>query len=615
MHKLEHYDVVIVGGGIAGAIMAKQLSHQQQRVLVLEAGAGDPTLPYDSYLAYLDEYYRANIKVPNAPYPDNPNAPQPSVLDTAPIAPPVPNTAGYFVQRGPNSYGSDYTRALGGTTLHWLGTTLRMLPEDFELHSRYGRGVDWPISYDDLLPYYEMAEREIGVSADVEDQQFLGLHFSPGYVFPMHKIPQSYLDMWLTEKLADLQVERDGQAYPVRVVSTPQGRNGMPNPAYNNGEGYVPVGAVGRPDLGQRCQGNSSCVPICPVQAKYNAWKTLAAANPAYVEVQTQCVASRVLVDGSSGYITGIEYKHYDSQNSGAYTTHVARGTRYVLAAHAIENAKLLLASNVANRSGQVGRNLMDHPVLLTWALLPEATGPFRGPGSTSGIPSLRGGEFRANGAAWRVEIDNWGWNWPTGAPYSSVDQLVDGEGRYGADLRQRLNAIIQGQVRLGFLVEQLPDPFNRVTIDPDYMDRLGNYRPVIDYTITDYTSAGFAAAKQVSDAIYDHLWATDYTSYSPADAGHVTYRGQGYSYRGAGHYVGTHRMGTDPDTSVVDPRQRSWDHPNLYLVGCGNMPTIATSNPTLTMAALTFWAARNLLEDIAADKVLAGAELSALAE
>jgi choline dehydrogenase-like flavoprotein len=180
MHCHAHYDVVIVGGGIAGAIMARQLGQARQRVLLLEAGIGGHELSYESYLRYVDSYYLANIKVPNAPYPNNPNAPQPTVLDVQAITPSAPDTTGYFVQKGPNPFSSDYTRALGGTTLHWLGTTLRMLPEDFELKTRYGQGLDWPISYDELLPYYEMAEREIGVSADVEDQQFLGFTLHQG---------------------------------------------------------------------------------------------------------------------------------------------------------------------------------------------------------------------------------------------------------------------------------------------------------------------------------------------------------------------------------------------------------------------------------------------------
>ena len=87
------------------------------------------------------------------------------------------------------------------------------------------------------------------------------------------------------------------------------------------------------------------------------------------------------------------------------------------------------------------------------------------------------------------------------------------------------------------------------------------------------------------------------HTHYNPADPGYLTYEGQGYTYFGSGHYVGTHRMGRSERDSVVDSKSRCHEHENLFLVGCGSMPTIATSNPTLTMAALSFMAADAILE------------------
>jgi choline dehydrogenase-like flavoprotein len=90
-----------------------------------------------------------------------------------------------------------------------------------------------------------------------------------------------------------------------------------------------------------------------------------------------------------------------------------------------------------------------------------------------------------------------------------------------------------------------------------------------------------------------------NFTQYKPSDADYLKYNGTGYSFNGAGHLVGTHRMGFTKDDSVVNREQRTWDHENLYLVGCGNMPTIGTSNPTLTMSALAFWAAENILKQL----------------
>ncbi len=91
-----------------------------------------------------------------------------------------------------------------------------------------------------------------------------------------------------------------------------------------------------------------------------------------------------------------------------------------------------------------------------------------------------------------------------------------------------------------------------------------------------------------------------DSTFYSPSlNPDYVTYEGQSYNFWGAGHIVGTHRMGDNKKTSVVDKNSRCWDHKNLYLLGCGNMPTLGTSNPTLTMTALTFMTADAILKQL----------------
>ena len=126
-----------------------------------------------------------------------------------------------------------------------------------------------------------------------------------------------------------------------------------------------------------------------------------------------------------------------------------------------------------------------------------------------------------------------------------------------------------------------------------------GNYRPVIHYQISDYLKKAFVAGKQISDQLFEDAGIEDKSAYSSKDACYFKHEGQGFFYRGAGHLVGTHRMGCSPKDSVVSKQQRAWDHSNLYLVGCGNMATLGTSNPTLTMAALTFWAAENILNDL----------------
>lgn len=632
MEKIE-YDAVIIGSGVAGAIVAKTLTDAGKKVLVLEAGleSGFALEGQESFQVqnkYLQTFYTSLFKTPNSPYPKLKNAPAPDVLDLQKDKNGKIIQTGYYVQKGPLHFGSDNLIGAGGTTQHWLGTTLRMLPNDFKMKTLYGHGVDWPISYDELRPYYEMAEYEIGVAGSVEDQDIPNKgdsFFSKGYVYPMKEIPRSYVDKSIMNKTIGSKVLMNGKEYSLKYCSTPQGRNSIPNVDYkiegikwdtaagklkfihrNPKTNYIynPVGALWDEYTGKRCEGNASCVPICPVQAKYNALKTFKRAkerNYNKLSFRTQAVAYDLIFDeeAKTKPITGVRYKKYESENSPNYTTHVARGKLYVLAASAIENAKLLLSSNAANSSDQVGRNLMDHLCLLTWAVFPEKVYPFRGPGSTTNISTFRDGEFRKEHAPWILPIDNWGWGWPEFSPGTEVNRAVS-EGIFGSELREKMNDYLTKQILFHFECEQDPNPENRITIDPKYKDQLDNYRPVINYDASDYVKKAFEAAKNVSDQIFKTIGVIeDRTHYDKNEPDYVVYNGKGYTFRGAGHIVGTHRMGSKKEDSVVDTDMRTWDHDNLFLVGSGNMPTLGTSNPTLTLAALSFKASEAMLRQL----------------
>jgi choline dehydrogenase-like flavoprotein len=591
----EQYDVVVVGGGISGAILAHQAAAEGgMDVLVLEAGT-DLARTYTGYQSQLRTFYDAFFKTPEAPWAYNPNAPEPDI-------PGLPNDgAKYFIERG-IPYGSTYARALGGTTLHWMGTCLRMLPEDFEFRTRFGRGLDWPIDYDDLAPDYERAEWEIGVSADVSDQEHLGVTFRAGYDYPMRRIPSSYSDRLLGDAVNGMTVDLDGEQRELLVRSTPAGRNSDPRGDYkpvgavDHSEGFRPPGAgqgLAR-NIGERCQGNSSCVPICPVQAKYNALKTLSkAVATGRVTVVPRAVASRVLVEGRR--VMGIEYLHYESPESPEHTTEVAHGRAYVLACHAVENAKLMLMSGLESPNELVGANLHDHPTLLNWGLAPEQAGAYRGPLSTSGIEDLRGGAFRKQHSAFRIEIGNDGWTWPTGAPDTTVSEALT-EGLVGVALRERLRDVVGRQVRFGSLVEQTPRPDNRVTLATGQVDQLGLPRPAITYDLDSYVLDGMAAASSVVGRVFAEAGIVDHTDPAKSFGFPVQWGGQTYVWAGAGHFAGTHCMGADADASVVDSNQRSWQHDNLFLAGPGSMPCMGTSNPTLTVAALAFRTSRELI-------------------
>jgi len=594
------YDALVVGSGVSGAIIARSLAERGQRVLIVEAGPGDE-LSVADYETYLTRFYGAATKDNNAAYEVNPNAPMPRSPDVRRLQPGHPDSTGYLIQNGPYEMDSTYTRVLGGTTMHWEGKAMRMLPEDFQMRSRFGQGRDWPIGYDDLEPYYRQAERELGVSADVADQTFYGITFPPGYEFPMHGLPPSYLDKIVARDIDGTAIQLEGTACTISVRPTAQARNGIPNSAYDNGKGYVPVGAVSthQIDQGDRCQGNMNCVPLCPVQAKYNARKTLSLAlQTGRVDILTQTIASRVHV-GEDGLISHVDYQAYASTTSPEHVTGSLRATTYVLAANPVENARLLLASGLPGSSGLVGRNLMDHAYLLTWATLPEIAGTMRGSQCTSGIEDLRSGEFRSRHAGMRVSIHNDGWAWPTGSPYTDLIELVDDANVYGAALRRRVVDRISRQLMLSFMIDLLPEPTNRITVDGRYVDALGNLRPVLSYSLPEYTMDAVAASRRVSRRLFQRLGAEDKTQYDPLDPGYVSHQGEGYVIRGGNHWAGAHIMGSSMHDSVVDDHQRSWDHQNLYLVGAGSMPSIGTSNTTLTLAALSFRTADHIVSEL----------------
>jgi choline dehydrogenase-like flavoprotein len=357
---------------------------------------------------------------------------------------------------------------------------------------------------------------------------------------------------------------------------------------------------------GGRCQGNNNCVPLCPVQAKYNAGKTLAKAlQTGRVDFLGRTVASKVVVDPATGRVSGIEVKAYRDPASPQHTTWTMRGRVFVLAANAIENPRLMLASGLSSVSGLMGRNLMDHAYLLNWGLLPEVAGTFRGTICTGGISDLRTGAFRREQAAFAVDIHNDGWGWAVGSPCSDLLQMVDQENLFGARLRAALPGRISSQLLLASMIEVPPTASNRVTVDPAYTDQLGNMRPVVSYTLPDYTMRGASYACQLAQRLFRRLGAADHTAYDPTNSQYVTYDGQGYVIRGGNHLAGTHIMGTSAATSVVDDRQRSWDHENLYLVGGGSMPTIGTSNVTLTLAALCLRSARHIIQQLRAETSL----------
>ena len=601
--RQNRYDAVIVGSGFAGANLALLLARAGKRVLILEAGPGLDSTHGD----HLERFVLSTFKSPSAPYP-----PDAGALDPSRTNAPRPTTEALFLawndparsylEYAPGSlpFGSTSERLAGGTGNHWMGTAVRMDGADFALRATYGHGLDWPLGYDDLEPYYGQAEQLIGVAGDrAEQEEANGIPYGAGYDYPQGPIAPSHGDRLFRARVDGAAIAADAPAV-ARTTSTPAGRNA--GPFMNRSP----------------CRGSTSCTPICPVRAKYDPREALRMAlDTGRAELLPKAVVDAIHID-DGGAVTGLHYLTYDDVSVPAATGRTGEGVAtadvYVLAAHAIENARILLNSErvtgraVANSSGLVGRHLMDHPVYLAWGLMPEAA-PFygyRGPQSTSGVETLRDGAFRRRRAAWRIELGNAGWTWPIGDPYVTGADFVYGRNDSGVNPERRIlanreyistvNGILTRQFRLAFLVEQDADPSNRVELSDAWTDNLGIPRPRISYGVSDYVRAGFASARAATERIMALLGATDHTVTGADAPTAFRYEGQNYNYRGAGHMCGTHIMGSAPGNSVVDASQRTWDHPNLYLAGCGSMPSVGTQNPTLTMLALACRTADEIL-------------------
>jgi glucose dehydrogenase len=592
-------DVVIVGSGIAGALIALRLGQGKKRVLVMEAGE-----PASANINQeMERFYRATAKVPESAYqpelladPAKVMAGRPTVLSLAGDESWRDPSQSYFIQTGVVPFGSTYERVAGGTALHWLGTCLRLLPNDFHMERYRPDWPKWPaeVNYNSLERWYSEAEHEIGVSGSSDEQTYDGITFKKDY--PMPRIPQSTTDQFVAQAVDGMVIS----GKPLKVRSTPAARNSQPFKSR------------------RVCAGNTNCIPICPIQAKYDPTITLRDAQATgRVAFMYRTVASEIRI-GENGRVNEIHYKQYNADGSrgseGAVTAKV-----YVIAANAIETPRLLLMSNkqreggVANSSGQVGKNLMDHPFYVPWGLLPQSTFPYRGPLSTSGIEDLRDGDFRKERAAYRIEIGNEGWNFAIGGdPNVTTLDFVNGlnnsrvnknyDALFGDALVSRLHSVLTRQFRLGFLVEQEPEERNRVTLSAKFNDGMGLPRPELYYSLSDYTLRGLAAAKQAADAIFARLNVTSYTTHDEEDPAVVDLppdavgRRERVRFMGAGHIIGTYRMGDDAKKSVVNGDQRSHDHDNLYLIGSGVFPTSATGNPTLTIAALTLRTADTIL-------------------
>jgi choline dehydrogenase-like flavoprotein len=462
---------------------------------------------------------------------DNPWRSRPATLDRHTIG-------------GRVAYGLDgrRVRGVGGSTLAWEGYALRLHASDFVLRTRYGLAEDWPIGYDELEPYYGRAEAALGVAGVADDPAA-----SPRSVpFPLPPFAFSHSDQLFQTVCTSLGIG---------FHHLPQARNSAPY--------------AGR----AQCRACSTC-HVCPTGAKATVDLTHipAAEATGNVRVVPEATVLRLETDGD-GRVNAAVYAHPDR------TPHRARARVVVLAAGGVENARLLLLSRsasfpdgLANRSGLVGKYFMSHPSIDVIGRMPDRVYPHRIGFSTAMSRQFAVGPDRATRAAFLLEFLN--------SAEPPPGELAVASRRTGAALRRHVEAEFGRRVGIRVYCEQLPQRANAVTLSAHAKDYFGNPGPHMTYYVGGYERAALDEARRVAAEIMKAMGAT-YLGATPLSP--------------AAHQIGTHRIGVDPGSSVVDANLRAHDVPNLYLVGSGAFVTASAAPPTLTIAALAIRAAAHI--------------------
>lgn len=529
-------DVVIVGSGVVGALMADQLAAEGRSVLMLDAGLRIER-------AQAVENWR-NMPFANRAGSDFQGLYPQSSMAPAPLYWPEND---YVALSGPDGKGfkQGYLKTVGGTTWHWAASSWRHLPVDLRMRSTYGVGRDWPISYDELEPYYCRAEEAMGVAGPNDP----ALQSPPerSRPYPMDMVPWSYGD----KRFAELV-----NPHGYRSVPIPQARSTRP---WN-----------GRPT----CCGNNNCQPICPIGAMYNGIHSVQSAEAKGATVLAEAVVYRIDTD-ESNRVTAV---HWYDRN---HVSHKASGRAFVIACNAMETPRLLLAAanarnpaGIANSSDQVGRNMMDHSGFHCFFQAAEPLWIGRGPAQSSCLVGPRDGAFRAEYSANKMILNNI-------TQVTSATSAALKMGLVGAALDAEIRKRTIHGVDLSISLEPLPMASNRLTLSQTRRDPHDIPCPDVHYDVGDYVRKGYEAAvvqlKEIA-ALFD---ASELNITTALNANN--------------HIMGSCIMGGDSRDSVVDGNCRTHDHANLWLPGGGAIPSASVVNSTLTMAALGIKAADDL--------------------
>ncbi len=515
-------DVCIIGSGISAAMVAQKLAHTTKgKIVVVEAGDEAPPL---AKRYALRERFKAYGE---SPWPND-------------------HLDGYEIE-GPLQSRS---MQVGGLAMHWGGVTPRWSPEDFRSRSLFGVGTDWPISYDELDPYYQEAEEIMGVAGE----QGPPAMDPRGKPFPLPALPLTYnlglLKEWTTQA-------------GIVTWSQPAAKNSRPYDGRNE------------------CCRNDTCSPICPTGAKYSpdvTWDRLRKANR--ITLYPRTMVRRLVLDERSSRIVAAEaMQRVAGAGTGAAVEF--RAKQFVVAAGYAWSAHLLLLSRssrapdgLANRSGTVGKYLAGHRSQQAYIALPRRLYP-----GMSAQHSLLSKQFmRAPAGDKYLRHDLRVWESSVGREPRLRDDA--GTPLLGdaimKDWRERTKT---GVARVRAYYDVIPDRSSELTLDATRKNAWGDPLPKLAFR----DAPESAALRGYSNETLRTLFA------KMARAGDGTVL-SGASGDGSGwqdHPAGGCRMGTDPTTSVVDAWGRTHDHDNLFVVGAPTCVSASCANATLTFCAL----------------------------
>lgn len=566
-------DVIIVGLGASGALLARELTEAGMTVLGIEKGPNYS--PQDFWLKFDEIRYSTRCGISPTMTTD-PITWRASAKDTASIAPWAVGPGAGNPLFLPPSLG------VGGGSIHWACWWWRQTEGDFRMRSvidahfpksvypEGSRIVDWPVSYDDLEPYYHAAEVETGVSGKAGNLN--GALIPGGNPF---EAPRRH----------------DYPHPPIRANASNQPFvEATKRLGYNP---FQPGAAILSEDEGDRkgCTYCGFCRDYgCHVGAKSETQNTTIprALKTGNLTILAECRVQRVNVD-KDGRARSVTY--VDARGE----THEAHADLIILTAYSLENVRLMLASGI-NRNGAVGKWFTIHNYHWYSGEMPDDTAIYAGPAAAGAVID----DFNVN---WHQYSDgSFLWGTPIlyfagdTQPIEGVKNMPPGTPMWGEGFKEYLRTSYRRRFGMYSQMATLPLESNFLDLDPTAKDPWGQPALRITHDWGDHDRAGGRFINGKKEEIAQEMGALRTWPAPMEPPYHITT-----------HEHGGHVMGDDPSDSVTNRFQQSHETPNLFVVGGGSFPTMNGYNPTGTIQALALWTADYIKREVRPGGSLAG--------